>query len=295
MTEYSLGLWNMGEGDFHNLLSPKEAKAIIRNAYKNGIHIFDTAYSYNNADSLLYSALKELNAKREDYKIISKVMPVPSMKRKIEASLKRLNLSYFDALLIHWPTDNENLFTSLKSLEELKGKEITKEIGVSNFPLFLLKKVINDFPITIHERPLSLLWSKDWKEEKTLGLKTIAYSPGGMGLLNGKYSKSNPPKDKRASLSSFLSPNFDNLIAEIKAMGEKYGVTPYEIAISWVEMEGVWIITRGQNKPQDLQIKTIALSNEDYIKLTNLSDKINSEALCDNIFNHSWKRKEMEC
>ena len=212
----------MGACDFHTPLSGREGKNIIKKAYKTGIKAFDTAFSYSEADSLLYSAMREMGVKRDEYEIWSKVMPVPTLRKKVDASRRRLGSDFFDILMLHWPTREESLFSSLKILESLKNENIAKEIGVSNFPISLLSKVINDFPISHHERPLSLIWNKEWEEEKKLQLKTIAYSPGGFGLLSGKYSLSTPPKDERKNIKALYSPLFPCLLEKIKNLYLQY-------------------------------------------------------------------------
>ena len=102
MSKRILGLWNMGDGSFHNKLSPKDSKSLIKAAIRDGITSFDTAFSYKEADSMLYSALKEAGCQRESIELISKIMPVPTLERKAEAVLRRLNTEYIDILLIHW-------------------------------------------------------------------------------------------------------------------------------------------------------------------------------------------------
>ena len=44
-------------------------KDIIKKAYKKGIRAFDTAFSYSGADSMLYSAMREMGVKRDEYEI----------------------------------------------------------------------------------------------------------------------------------------------------------------------------------------------------------------------------------
>ena len=209
----------MGACDFHTPLSPREGKDIIKKAYKKGIRAFDTAFSYSEADSMLYSAMREMGVKRDEYEIWSKVMPLPTLRKKVDVSRRRLGSDYFDILMLHWPTREDSLFSSLKTLESLKNEGITKEIGVSNFPLSLLSEVIMDFSISYHERPLSLIWNKEWEEEKKLPINTIAYSPGGFGLLSGNYSPTNPPKDERKTIKALYSPLFPSLLEEIKTLG----------------------------------------------------------------------------
>ena len=125
----ALGLWNMGACDFHAPLSGREGKNIIKKAYKTGIRAFDTAFSYSEADSLLYSAMREMGVKRDEYEIWSKVMPVPTLRKKVDASRRRLGSDFFDILMLHWPTREESLFSSLKILESLKNENIAKEIS----------------------------------------------------------------------------------------------------------------------------------------------------------------------
>ena len=99
----ALGLWNMGACAFHSPLPPREGKDLIKKAFRKGIRAFDTAFSYSEADSMLYSAMREAGIEREEYEIWSKVMPLPTMRKKVDASRRRLGSDYFDILMIHWP------------------------------------------------------------------------------------------------------------------------------------------------------------------------------------------------
>ena len=284
----ALGLWNMGDGSFHSLLSPSAAKAIIRKAWKEGIRAFDSAFSYREADSLLYSALREMNAERCDYAIWSKVMAVPTLERKALSSLKRLGTDHFDILMLHWPTKDENLFPALKTLERMKDEGKTIEIGVSNFPLPLLEKVSRDFQLSYHERPLSLIWTREWEEERKLSLKTIAYGPGGLGLLGGKYSSQTPPQDRRQDNEAFKSEYFPILIDKMKEIALKHSLTLYETAYSFVYSMNPWAIVRGIGKAENTKIRKSILDKEDMNSLSSLSSLIVSTYSKDNIFAHSW-------
>ena len=278
----------MGACDFHTPLSPREGKDIIKKAYQKGIRAFDTAFSYSGADSMLYSAMREKGVSRDEYEIWSKVMPLPTLRKKVDASRRRLGSDYFDILMLHWPTKEESLFSSLITLESLKNEGITKEIGVSNFPLSLLSKVIRDFPISFHARPLSLISNKEWEQEKTLPINTTAYSPGGFGLLSGKYSPSNLPKDERKTIKALYSPLFPSLLEEIKTLGHKYNVSPYSIAYSWVYVSNPWAIVRGVGNEKDLDIVTIQLEEDEIKKLTSIAKEISLFNSSDNIFSHNW-------
>lgn len=278
----------MGACDFHAPLSGREGKNIIKKAFKKEIRAFDTAFSYSEADSMLYSAMREMGVKRDEYEIWSKVMPVPTLRKKVDASRRRLGSDYFDILMLHWPTTDQSLFSSLKTLESIKNENIAKEIGVSNFPITLLSKVIIDFPISYNERPLSLIWNKEWEKEKKLSINTIAYSPGGFGLLSGRYSLSNPPKDERKNIKALSSPLFPRLLEKIKKLGEKYNTSPYCIALSWVEAMKPWAIVRGAGREKDIEIKKVLLEEGETNELTSLADQISLSSSSDNIFSHNW-------
>ncbi len=283
MTSEALGLWNLGDDSFHRRIDSITAKRIIKVSYKSGIRTFDSAYSYTDADTILCSALKEIKAERNEWRIIEKIMPTPTLSRKAEAIMRRLNTTFLDILLIHWPAEEGVLYSALKTLESLKEKGVAKEIGVSNFPLPLLEKTAADFPISYHERPLSLIWNRDWEEEKKTGIKTLSYAPLGLGALTGEK------KEKLESLFFYSSPKFNALNAELKNIAHKYNTTVQVIALSWVYEKGPYMIIRGASSLMQLDNSPIALDSDDITALDNLSDEITSLCLKDNIFSHNWK------
>lgn len=282
MTNEALGLWNIGEGRFHRRLSPSEGRKIIIEAYKSGIRTFDSAYSYLDADTILSGTMKALGAERGDWKIIEKIAAVPTFEKKADVALKRLGTSYFDVLLIHWPTEETNLFKTLKTLEKLKHGGTARKIGVSNFPLELLKKTASDFEIEYHERPLSLVWNRDYEEEKKLGIKTLAYAPLGMGILTS-------PKPMLDTLTFSSSPLIEKLYATLDSIAEKRNAKRTDAALSWVYAENPFLVIRGVSDKSQLEWKKLELTEEENKTLTDLAGKITAETESDNIFSHNWR------
>ncbi len=275
-SETIMGLWNLSGSEFHRKLSSREGKDLIKKAYRLGIRWFDTAFSYGVADSLLFSAMKELG--HDDIFIISKVMPVPSMRRKAEISLRRLGRESADVLLLHWPTEEKQLYESLRELERMQDDGLCSEIGVSNFPLSLLEKTSKDFRITYHERPLSLIWSRDYSEERKLGLKTLAYAPLGMGVLAGKGAD-----DRRKELPAASSPMFPKLMKRVAGSAS--------LALSWVYSKYPEGVISGFGKAEDFDVlSTIEeLDDETMKELDALSFAVSEDNASDNIFSHHWK------
>ena len=276
-----LGLWNLGEGKFHAKLAAKDGRALIKAAYRLGIRDFSSAYSYNEADSILASAMHELHA--DDWRIYTKTMPVPTLKRKTETMLRRLGRDFLDVLMLHWPSDDENLYRSMKDLESIAAAGKTKAIGVSNFPLNLLQKLSHDFDISYHERPLSLIWKKDWAEEKQLQIKTLAYAPLGMGLLSGKYRSIDNIKDSRKDIEAASSPALYKLVDFISGPEE---------ALSWVYGEEPYGVISGFSSEKELKVLSAVheIPQDRRKMLKMLSDDVEASFSCDNIFSHNWRR-----
>ena len=207
-SDLGLGLVQAGgKLSYFNNTDPKAYKDIIRKAIRDGLRSFDSAYTYQNADELLSSVIKEQHIQREDYDITTKIMPLPTFKKKAEVCLKRLNVDFLDTLLIHWPTQDESLlFSTLKTLEALKEEKKCINIGVSNFPFTLLAKISRDFEINVLERAYSLIWTKEIDEAKLLGIKLYCYAPLGEGLLSGKYRRPEDLNDNRKQLWVFRYP-----------------------------------------------------------------------------------------
>lgn len=286
MSKRILGLWNIGDDSFHKKLDTKAAKALIKSAIRDGITTFDSAFSYKEADSILSSCVRELNLKQEDVEVISKIMPVPTLEKKVDISLRRLNRDYIDILLLHWPSDTESIYSSLKALEKLQASGKAKAIGVSNFPFALLKKATEDFHIGFHERPLSLIWSKDWDKEIDLNLKTLSYAPFGMGLLSGKYIDRENLKDNRKDLYVWSSCYFKELLSYLKSLDHSIA----ETALSWVYSKCPYGIIQGANTIDDLNLKPYQLSIETNRKLDEYAALISSSSNSDNIFSHNYVR-----
>ncbi|MBQ0071340.1 MAG: aldo/keto reductase [Spirochaetales bacterium] len=280
----TLGLWNMGDPMFHTLLSPVEGKRIIRHFFRHGVTIFDTAYSYGNADTLLASAMKELQIERTSYSIWTKVMPLPTLRKKTEASLRRLNTDYVDILMLHWPSDEGSVYTSLKTLEALMAEGKTREIGVSNFPLPLLEKVKGDFPVLYHERPLSPVWTTDYRKEQELGIKTIAYGPSGFGMIG----QNTLPEDRRKDLHFLKTEAYSELQGVIHALSEKYGTSSYAVSYAFVRSLSPFAIVRGASQTEQFQIPFLDLEEDELKTLEDLSSQISATYPRDNIFSHNY-------
>ncbi len=150
----------------------------IKDAIDVGYRHIDTAYRYDTEKGIgiaLRQAMVLRRVKREDMFITTKVWnnmhSRPKVIESINASLKNLGLKCLDLALIHWPTGfyedkDSNSYPKYKNesiiprtwqkdayLETWKGLEdavklgLTKSIGVSNFNIRQLGRVLDEAEI----------------------------------------------------------------------------------------------------------------------------------------------------
>lgn len=262
-----------------------EWKRMAREAIRKGIRCFDTAWSYQDAETQLSSLLRESDIEREEFTLIDKVMPVPTLKVKAETSLKRLRTDHIDYLLLHWPSADRSLFAALKALEVLKEEEKALHIGVSNFPLSLLERASLDFEIEAVENPLSLIWTKEIDEIlhfcKERGMKFFGYGALGFGILTGR--KRGMWCEGSAELAALLS-----LLQEVS---KKHDSTEAQVALSFAGSFDVDFTIAGASTRGQLEelLKPVALTAEEITTLRSLSDKVTGLNTTDNPYCHNWK------
>lgn len=122
----------LGLGTFG--MNEEKLPEAVKKAFEAGIRLFDTSPNYKN-DKLLGQALKEVPVDREELLIVEKVdsnQQLGSIREALENCLKRLDVSYVDMYLIHWPFPDRYIKT-WKQMEKLHEEGLIKTIGVCNF------------------------------------------------------------------------------------------------------------------------------------------------------------------
>ena len=123
------------------------AADVVFNAIKAGIRLIDTAQAYGNESGVGDGALQG-GVPREQLFITTKVWNsahgYDSTIVSLQESLKKLKLDYVDLVLIHWPIPSKDLYVeTYKALETLKQDGLARSIGVSNFHIPHLERVMN--------------------------------------------------------------------------------------------------------------------------------------------------------
>lgn len=159
---------------------------VIKAALENGIYGFDTAPSYRTEEilgSVLNRCINELQINREQLFLQTKIDPWQmkdgNIKIHVESALEKMQLSYFDSVLIHWPVP-EYLESTWNELAELKNCDIVKKIGICNLRTRHIIQVLNytckpDI-IQIERNPLRTCMD-EVKVAQSVGIEMQAYSP----------------------------------------------------------------------------------------------------------------------
>lgn len=276
---------NIGFGSLASAKNVNSFKNALREAFHQGIKHFDTAYSYLDAETIFSSIIKEQAVDRQSIEITTKVMPVLSFDKKVEVSLKRLKTDYLDNLLLHWPTKDEKLLYSiLKTMEKLKESEKILNLGLSNFPLELVKKVHNDFDIKTIQRGLSLLWIKDIEKDISYcnanNIKIQTYSPLATSLLVTKQSS---PYVTNEEL-------YNQILLALDKIAKAKDCTREQVALSYVFSYDVETVFLGTSSKENLKanLKQISLNNDEIKELKELALKLDKYNTADNFYQHEW-------
>ena len=136
----------LGFGVFR--VDPDETERIVTDALEVGYRHIDTAAIYGNEEGV-GRAIAASGIPREDLFITTKLwnsdQGTQSAHDAIDLSLEKLGLDFVDLYLIHWPTPKRDLYReSWKALQRIQADGKATSIGVSNFLVEHLEKIIAD-------------------------------------------------------------------------------------------------------------------------------------------------------
>jgi diketogulonate reductase-like aldo/keto reductase len=127
-------------------VEPGETEETVADALAAGYRHVDTAVAYGNEEEV-GRGLARSGVDRDDVWVTTKVWMQDYAPRDLrasaEASLRRLGIERIDLLLLHWPPeDGSELAPALEELQRLRSDGLIRELGVSNFPAYMLREAI---------------------------------------------------------------------------------------------------------------------------------------------------------
>lgn len=126
-------------------LTGKTCASAVRTAIDIGYRHIDTAQIYEN-EAEVGQGIAAAGISRKELFVTTKLwtdnFTPDRVASSMEESLSKLRMDYVDLLLIHWPNPDVSLAPTLKAMQELMQKGKTKAIGVSNFPVQLMREAV---------------------------------------------------------------------------------------------------------------------------------------------------------
>lgn len=246
-----LGTMTFGESVF----SP-DVDAFINTFLDAGHDELDTAYVYNNGncERLLGEVLPTL---KRPYKIATKVNPRISGRldgeaayKQVNESLERMNVPSVDTVFLHFPDPATPVESVLRAMNDLHQQGKYKELGLSNFPAWMVADVWHRcdkngwVKPTVFEgiyNPLTRRAETELNDcLNAYGLRFYAYNPMAGGLLTGRYGKfEDAPTDGRFThrpnyQNRYWKKSYFDAVEVIKAAAEQHGITTIEATYRWL-------------------------------------------------------------
>ncbi|MGF6286795.1 aldo/keto reductase [Pseudomonas silensiensis] len=249
MPKLGLGTWPMlGE----------ECTRAVEQALALGYRHIDTAAAYNNEDAV-GQALVNSPTPRDHIHVTTKVwwdqLQPDAMRHSMDRSLKALRSDYVDLFMIHWPTTDWDLPSTIETLVSFKEQGLARNIGVANFPLPLLRKVVEELGI-----PLSAI--------------QVEYH-----VLLGQNALLNYARQHDLALTAYtpLARNKVSDIPQIRQIAAKHGVLPTQVALKWLlDQPNVAAIPKARsqaNQLANLAALEVNLDDEDRTLIAGLSKR----------------------
>jgi diketogulonate reductase-like aldo/keto reductase len=226
--------------------SGRETRDAVLHALKVGYRHIDTASMYGNEEDV-GAAIKESGIRREEIFVTTKLWNsdhgYDSALAAFEKSSRRLDLSYVDLYLIHWPVQRLRNETR-RALETLLKERKCRAIGVSNYMIRHLEELLENsstVPAVNQVEFSPYLYQKDLLEFcRKNGIQLEAYSP-----LTKGHKLSDP---------------------KLAALASKYSRSPAQILIRWALQHQIVVIpksSKGERITENADVFDFAISSED--------------------------------
>jgi 2,5-diketo-D-gluconate reductase B len=236
-------------------LAGSDAERMVRAALDIGYRHVDTAQAYGN-EAEVGRAIEASGVPREDVFLTTKVwmdkLAYGDLQRSAEQSLRLLRTDRVDLLLVHWPNPQVPLGDTLRALAELKRDGKVRTIGVSNFPVALLREAVEEYEADLlcdqveYHALLSQKVVLDWLRAHDMML--TAYSPLAQGRLAGHP-----------------------VLAEI---GRRIGRSPAQVALRWLlDQERVAVIPKSSSERrarENFEVLGFTLDEADFQAVSKL-------------------------
>ena len=187
--EHGLHMPQLGLGTY--TLKGAACRASVESAIGLGYRHIDTAQMYGNEEDV--GAAIEASGLRAQIHLTTKVwhtnLAPDALRRSFDESLAKLRTDHVDLYLIHWPSPTmaADLPAAMAVMCKLREQGMARAIGVSNFPVSLMRQAIEEIgaPIACNQVEFNILHGQTTvlKYARAHGVVVTAYAPLGKGRV----------------------------------------------------------------------------------------------------------------
>jgi 2,5-diketo-D-gluconate reductase A len=246
--QFGFGVWQV---------PPDITAACCAEALRAGYRSIDTAEGYQN-EAGVGQAVRDSGVPRREIYLTSKLRNAAHRRddalREFDETMRQLGIEQLDLFLIHWPVPSRDHYVEAwKTLIELRDAGRIRSIGVSNFNLDHLERIIGETGVTPAVNQIELHPRFQQRDKRAFHKKhkiaIESWSPLGSGSL------------------------IDN--PAIGAIAKKHGRSPAQVMIRWHLDEGLIVIPKSVTPArirENIAVFDFALDDADRRALAALDD-----------------------
>jgi len=241
-------------------IDPGETEGAVADALKAGYRHIDTAKMYDNEEEV-GRGIKASGVDRDEIWVTTKAwmedFAPDDLRNSAETSLRKLGLDSVDLLLLHWPpADGSELKPALDTLKQLREEGKISQLGVSNFPGYLLREALDAEPE---------IFANQVEYHAKLSQHELLEIAAEHDLLMEAYAP--------------LSGSAGDLVNEslLKEIAEAHDATPGQVALAWLaQQDRVVLLPRSTDagrRRENLAALEVELTAEERQRIDELSDQ----------------------
>lgn len=265
ITRVGFGAWAAGGGGWSFAWSDQDdgdSVAAIRRSIEAGVNWVDTAavYGLGHSEEVVARALADFAAADRPYvftkcglvwdtadpmKVSARIGDPDSLRREVDASLRRLGVERIDLLQMHWPAeDGTPIDEYWGTLVALRSEGKIRAAGLSNHSAAQLEAAEAVGHVDTLQPPFSAIRRDTaadllpWCEAHGTGV--IVYSPMQAGLLTGSFTAARaaalPADDWRSRVEFFTGEALTRNLALAEALrpiAARHETTVAAVAVAW--------------------------------------------------------------
>ena len=269
-------------------LGKRDAIALLRDAFENGVTFFDTAEAYGpfTNEELVGEALAPMRdrvviATKFGFKDGNAATGVDSRPERIrtaaEASLKRLKTDRIDLFYQHRVDPSVPMEDVAGTVKDLISEGKVKHFGLSEAGVGSIRRAHAVQPVAALQSEYSLWWREPEDDVlptcEELGIGFVAFSPLGKGFLTGTIDAATTfGKDDFRSIVPRFSADArkanQSLLDLLAHIATSKHATPAQIALAWLLDRRPWIVpipgtTKLHRLKENVSAADVVLNNDD--------------------------------